>query len=214
MRVGFFVSGNGRLAKAAIVQRFGIGIEPALLLLDHKANQGLEEFGAVHSVACERVHPKPREEFGDRLLKACKPYKLDLVVMTFDWIVPINFLKGYPERVINVHPGLLPAFAGTNALTRLVASGARYGGATIHEANAEMDSGPIIAQCVLGLREGEPESSFGARLFNPMRLMYLQVLAWYAEGRIARNGLGQIHVRDAIYGEFPISPAIERAFVD
>ena len=78
----------------------------------------------------------------------------------------------------------------------------------------EVDHGAVIAQCLLGIRRHETPELFGSRLFNHLRLMFLQVLKWYSSGRVTADEQGKIWVRDAVYGEFPVSPALEDSFPD
>jgi len=123
-------------------------------------------------------------------------------------------VKHYRGRIINVHMGLLPAFKGVRALNQAVAFGARFAGATIHEVDEQIDHGAVIAQCVTGVRRGETAEMIGGRLFGLLRLMWLQVLRWYASGRVLRDKQGRVWIRNAVYGELPVSPALEDSFPD
>jgi phosphoribosylglycinamide formyltransferase-1 len=213
-RVAFCVSGNGHLFRSAVLQHENLSIEPALLILDQKANEDIDDFAAKHGVRCERLGVSPRDQFDDQLQELLTQAEPDLISLTFDWLLPEKTVSRFSGRLINVHPALLPAFSGMNALKRTCASGSRFAGATIHEVDEGVDTGAIIAQCVLGLRRNENESEFGRRLFVLLRVMYLQVLAWYSSGRISHDDSGCVWVRDAVYGELPISPAIELALED
>ena len=111
--------------------------------------------------------------------------------------------------MINVHPGLLPSFDGKNALERAEIHGVRFAGATIHEVTEEVDAGPIISQCVVSLGFNEKFNNFGLRIYKHLEPMFLQTIKWYANGRIYKDEIGRIWVRNASYGTFPISPSIE-----
>lgn len=213
-RLGFCVSGGGRLARAAIVNARQLGVTPALLLADHRAAADLEAFCARHAVPMVRLEKTSRAAFDARLAEVCIGARLDLLALTFEWLLRPELVAHYRGRIVNVHPALLPAFKGMDALAEGVRSGARYLGASIHEVDEGVDTGPIIAQCVLGLRREDTVDSVGARMFNLMRLMYLQVIRWHVEGRVERDADGRVFVRDAVYGEVPISPAIEMGFAD
>lgn len=213
-RLGFCVSGGGRLARAAIVQAAQLGVTPALLLADHRASPDLEPFCERHGVPMVRLAKAPRAEFDRRLTETCIDARLDLLALTFEWLVRPDLIAHYRGRIINVHPALLPAFKGMNSLAEGVGSGARYVGASIHEVDEGVDTGPTIAQCVVGLRREDTTELAGARLFNLMRPMFLQVIRWHVEGRVTRDGQGRVWVKDAVYGEFPISPAVEMGFAD
>jgi len=143
----------------------------------------------------------------------CIGADLDLLCLTFDRIIDPELVAHYSTRIINVHMGLLPAFEGLNALARAVSSGVRFVGATIHEVTNNVDRGPIIAQCVMGLKECETTDAAGARLFGLIRPMYLQVISWYRNGRVTHGGAGWVQIRDGKYGDLPISPAVENEFM-
>lgn len=191
-----------------------LGIQPALVLADFKAAPELADLCAAQGVPFKRVARMPRAEFDAEVAAACITAELDLLALTFDWLIAPELVQHYRGRIINVHPALLPAFKGMKAMDQALAGGVRYIGATIHDVDEDMDHGAIIAQCVLGLRSGDTAASAGARLFNLMRLMYLQVIRWYAEGRVHKDERGLISVRDAAYGELPISPGVEMSFPD
>jgi len=95
-------------------------------------------------------------------------------------------------------------------MERTLASGARFGGATIHDVVDEVDAGAIIAQAVVATIPGETLADYGRRVYRLLEPMFLQVMAWYAEGRVERDGGGRIVVRNARYGSLPVSPALER----
>ena len=212
IKVGFCVSGEGRLFRAAANAASDLGIQIALLVLEAKASPDLEEFCSARAIPLHRLNRKSRPEFDDELLQVCTRVQLDLLILTFDKLLPAALVRHYTGRIINVHPALLPAFKGMRALEQTVASGARYAGASIHEVDEQMDHGPIIAQCVVGLHETDSASDLGQRLFPFLRDMYLQVIAWYAEKRITRDAQGRLWVRGGVYGGFPVSPALERKF--
>lgn len=214
LKVGFCVSGEGRLFRAAAKQAGALGVQAALLIVEDKSAPDLEDFCRERSISFYRLGKQPRATFDEKLSQLCIRAQLDLLVLTFDKLLPTPLVQHYAGRIINVHPALLPAFKGMRALEQSTGSGTRFVGATIHEVDEQMDHGPVIAQCVLGLRRAESTVSVGQRLFPLLRLMYLQVITWYAEGRITKDAHGGLWVRDATYGELPISPAPEKTFPD
>ncbi|MDZ7267792.1 MAG: formyltransferase family protein [candidate division KSB1 bacterium] len=214
LRVGFCVSGGGHLCKAALHHAETLGIRPALLLADYKAAADLEILARERDIPFHRLARQERERVQQQITAICATSELDLLCLTFDKILPAELVAQYRGRIINVHMGLLPAFKGMHALEQAVRAGVKYAGATIHEVDVEVDSGAIIAQCLTGVRQQESPAALGARLYGYLRLMFLQVLAWYAEGRISRDQAGRLWVTNGVYGELPISPAVERSFPD
>lgn len=213
LRVGFCVSGEGRLFQAAVLAAERIGIQPVMAVLEHKASPRLDEFCELHRVPVVRLPRVKRPELDDAMAAACIRPDVDLLSLTFDKILPASVIRRYPDRVVNVHPALLPAFAGMDGLGQAERAGVRFAGATVHLADELVDHGPIIAQCVVGLRKGETATGAGDRLFPLLRPMYLQVLAWFAEGRIERDDLGRVWVTGATYGDLPVSPSVERDYL-
>lgn len=208
-KVGFCVSGEGRLFRDAVAGAKIGGFLPSLLIIEQKASIDLEDYCREHNIPCHRLARQPRSDLDAELCRVCVEARLDLLVLTFDKLLPPSLVQHYAGRIINVHLALLPAFKGMGALDQTVASGVRFAGATIHEVDEEMDHGPVIAQCILGTQPHEDSRNLGRRLFPLLRLMYVQVITWYAAGRVAKDEKGRLCVRDAIYGEFPISPTPE-----
>ena len=214
LRVGFCVSGEGRLFRAAVLRAAEIGIEASLLVVEHKASQELERFCGEHRIPLVRLGKMPRHEFDRVLTHHCTKVELDLLCLTFDKILPPELIARFAGRVINVHPTLMPAFPGIDGLSQSERAGVRYAGATIHLADENVDRGAIIAQCVVGLRRGDGAEKIGDRLFPLLRIMYIQVLAWFAQRRVEFDEQGRVWIKNALYGEMPISPAIELPFTD
>lgn len=211
-KVGFCVSGKGRLAKSAIQNGEMLGIHPEILIAEHSADGDLESFCLSHKVEFIRIPKMSRAEFNHFLLQSLTKQNLNLVCLTFDKIVAPELVSFYQGRMINVHPGLLPAFIGTRALKRAELHGVRFAGATIHEVVEEVDAGAIISQCVISLGLAEKISEFGSKVYKLLEPMFLQTIKWYADQRIYKDERGRIWVKNATYGCLPVSPAIELIF--
>jgi folate-dependent phosphoribosylglycinamide formyltransferase PurN len=210
VRIGFCVSGGGLLFKAAVLHREQIGFDPAILIARQSAGADLEEFCARHSVPMTRLTKMPKEEFDRRISELWTETNPDLFSLTFDRILPEALVRDFHRRVINMHPSLLPAFRGIDGVRDAIARGVRVSGSTIQEVVYELDEGPIIAQAVVPMIPGEPREAWGKRMYRLTEPMYLQVLAWYAEGRIEHDEAGRVTIRGANYDSLPISPALER----
>jgi phosphoribosylglycinamide formyltransferase-1 len=212
LRVGFCVSGAGSLFRAAVCHAHKLRIQPTLLVLDHKAASDLETFATSQRITNFRLSYENRQEADRELTRRLIEADLGLICLTFDKLLPSALVDHYAGRIINVHMGLLPAFKGFRAIRQALLGGVRFFGATIHEVDKEMDNGPIVAQCIQGFRDDDTEETAGKRLYSHLVLMYLQVIAWYAQGRVYKDENGLVRVRDARYGEFPISPSVEAGF--
>lgn len=210
-RVGFCVSGAGRLARTAIQHSAALGIQPAVLLVTNRAMADLEELGASFGIPTVRIDYTDRKAADEDLTNASIDARLDLLCLTYDKIIPAPLIEHYEGKIFNVHPALLPAFRGMNAVRQALCARPCFSGVTIHEVDKEVDHGSVICQGVEPILESDTEETLACRLYNLMRPMYLQVISWYREGRVLRNS-GGIRIQGARYGSLPISPAIERAF--
>ena len=209
IRVGFCVSGNGSLFRAAVRRRDDARIEPALLILESKAAADLDDLAAAHGIPRLRLDPRDRAAFDEQLTDALVQADLDLAALTFDRVLPAKAVAALPRRIINVHPALLPAFVGMRGLERTVESGVRVGGVTIHEVIEAVDAGPVIAQAVLPIRTDDTPQSYGARMYRLLEPMFLQVLRWYADGRVGHDERGRVLIHGGNDETLPIVPALE-----
>ncbi len=209
LRVGFCVSGGGHLFRAAVEHAVSLGINATHVLLDRGAATDLETFAAAHAVSVHRLKSPRRPQLDDEMTAFFDAADADLWALTFDKLLPASVVTPRRGRIINVHMALLPAFAGMHGIRQTLTGGARFGGATLHEVDEEMDHGPLIAQCGIGTLPGDDERSAGARIWPLLRATYLQVLAWYAAGRVVRDADDCLWVCDARYGTWPIAPEPE-----
>ena len=100
-----------------------------------------------------------------------------------------GFVGQWPERMLNIHPALLPAFKGLDTHKRALEAGAKMHGATVHFVVAEMDSGPIIAQGAVAVHAGDSEAALAARVLAVEHRIYPLALKLVAEGRVqVENG--------------------------
>jgi len=209
LRTAFCVSGHGSLFRAALRERDRTRAEPALLVLESKSASDLDTLAAANGIVAVRLDPRDRALFGAELTRTLVEADVDLIALTFDRILPPPLVAAYTRRIINVHPALLPAFAGMRGIERTLESGVRIGGVTIHEVVDAVDAGPIIAQAAVDIRAGDSVQSYGARMYELLEPMFLQVLRWYADGRAELDAAGHIVIRDARYEGLPVVPALE-----
>ena len=211
-RVGFCVSGEGRLFRAAANHASRLGIMPVLVLGETRCAEDLADFCAKRSIEFKSLDAGDRPMFDVEITRLCIGAHLDLLCLTFDRIIPRALVEHYRGKIINVHMGLLPAFKGMHALDQAIKFGARFAGATIHEVDEQIDHGAIVAQCVVGIRREDTAETIGGRLFGLLRLTFLEMLRWYSTGRVTRDEQGRIWIKGGVYGELPIAPSIEDSF--
>ncbi|MBI1362495.1 MAG: phosphoribosylglycinamide formyltransferase [Proteobacteria bacterium] len=107
-----------------------------------------------------------------------KHYKTDIICLAgFMRILSADFVNLWEGRILNIHPSLLPDFAGTNVYARTLAAGVRESGCTVHRVTAEVDSGDILVQSRVPVRAGDTESTLAERILQAEHVAYPQALA-------------------------------------
>ncbi len=162
-----------------------------------KALQRAAEHGVPSLVVSHRAHAT-REAFDGAVVAALRAAGVTTVVLAgFMRVVTPVLLDAFPDRVINVHPALLPAFPGVDAQAQAIAYGVRTSGCTVHLVDAGVDTGPIIAQAPVPVLEGDDRDRLAARILEREHALLVEVLAALAAGQITidRAGGGRPRVR-------------------
>ena len=123
-------------------------------------------------------HAQPREAFDAALQTLIDPYQPFLVVLAgFMRILTPGFVQHYDQRLLNIHPSLLPAFAGLHTHERAIEAGCRYAGATVHRVTAALDHGPILAQAVVPVLPHDTADQLAARVLTQEHRIYPAAIA-------------------------------------
>jgi phosphoribosylglycinamide formyltransferase-1 len=188
--LGVLVSGRGSNL-GAILDAVEAGRLDARvrLVLSNKADAGALERAARAGVATRVL---PHKDFADRpsydaaLAAALREAGVGLVVLAgFMRIVGPNLLDAFPDRVLNIHPALLPSFPGVDAQAQALAYGVRVTGCTVHLVDVGTDTGPIVAQAAVPVLPGDDHDALAARILAREHELLVRVLGWFAEGRVA-----------------------------
>lgn len=138
-----------------------------------------------------------RESFDAEVTKAIEAAGCQLVVLAgFMRLLSADFCEHWRDRLINIHPSLLPSFKGLNVHQRMIDSGVRFGGCTVHFVRAEMDDGPIIVQAAVPVHPGDDADALAARILAEEHKIYPLAVRWIAEGRV-RVSAGCVRVQGA-----------------
>lgn len=131
--------------------------------------------------------------FEDELQRRLVEARVDLVCLAgFMRILSPSFVERWPLRILNVHPSLLPSFPGLDAQEQAIRYGVRVSGATVHFVDAGTDTGPIVGQTALPIRENESSDAYAARLLSVEHALYVASVArvleggWRLDGRALR----------------------------
>lgn len=126
-----------------------------------------------------------RDAFDAALTEAIEAADADLVCLAgFMTLLRDNFVRRWHNRLINIHPSLLPAFRGLNTHTRAIEAGVRFAGCTVQFVRTEMDAGPIIAQAVVPVHIDDTEQTLAQRVLAAEHRIYPLALRLIAEGRV------------------------------
>lgn len=127
-----------------------------------------------------------REAFDAAVVEVLQAHRVDCVVLAgFMRIVTSTILDAFPNRVVNVHPALLPAFPGVRAQRQALDYGVSVSGCTVHFVDSGTDTGPIIAQSPVPVLDSDDEASLTARILKKEHELLPIVLQWLVEGRVA-----------------------------
>ena len=162
-------SGSGSNFEALVQasRRGELAAEVALLVVNNAgcgAQQRAERLGIPWQLHDHRSHPS-REALDQALTTSFQAAAVDLVVMA-GWmrIVTQTLIDAYPERLINIHPSLLPSFRGARAIEQALAAGVRISGCTAHLVSLEVDTGPILVQAAVPVHQNDDATSLAARI--------------------------------------------------
>ena len=153
--------------------------------LDYAADQGI-----TTAVVDRRSHAT-RDAFDSALAQAIDRFEPDLVLLAgFMRILGADFVQRYAGRLLNIHPSLLPAFAGLHTHRRALQAGCKVAGATVHYVTPELDHGPIIMQSVVPVLAADDEQSLASRVLATEHVIYPRAARWFIEGQLrVKNGL-------------------------
>ncbi|MDE2083033.1 MAG: phosphoribosylglycinamide formyltransferase [Burkholderiales bacterium] len=140
--------------------------------------------GIATAVVDHRAHAG-REAFDAELRRVVDGHAPDLVVLAgFMRILGPAFVRHYEARLLNIHPSLLPAFAGLHTHRRALQAGCKAVGATVHFVTPELDHGPIVMQSVVPVRPDDDEPALAARVLATEHAIYPLAVRWFVEGRL------------------------------
>jgi len=128
---------------------------------------------------------KNREEYDKEIIKTLKEKKIDLVVLAgYMRILSPYFIRTYQNKIMNIHPALLPSFIGLHAQKQAVEYGVKVSGCTVHFVDEGIDSGPIILQKAVEVSDDDTEESLAEKILNEEHQIYTQAIQLFSQGRL------------------------------
>lgn len=199
LKIGILLSGSGTNFQAiADAAADGLPIEIAHVVSSRPDAYGIERakaLGLPVLVLNREVYADPNAA-DQMIVDTLKASGVEYVVMAgYMRMVTSVLLDAFPNRILNLHPALLPSFKGAHAIQDAFDAGVKVTGVTVHFANEEYDKGPIIAQRAVTVRETDTVESLEERIHDVEHEIYPQVLGWIADGRleVLKNGKVRIH---------------------
>jgi phosphoribosylglycinamide formyltransferase-1 len=191
-RIGILLSGRGSNFEAIArqIDEGKLGAEIAVVVSNVEAAPGLK--GARErglDVFFANSKGLSREGFDRHVIHVLEEKRVDLVCLAgFMRLLSPSFIQVFRNRILNIHPSLLPAFSGLNAQRQALEYGVKVSGCTVHFVDEGLDSGPIILQAVVPVLDGDTEESLSARILEQEHQIYPKAIQCVLDGQIRIDG--------------------------
>ncbi len=174
------------------IKRKKIPINPSVVISNRRDAKGLkiaEKLGINTEVIESKSFEGNREDYDKKIISVLKKHGVTpdngLVCLAgFMRIISPQFVKKFKNRIINIHPALLPSFTGLNAQKQALDYGAKYSGCTVHFVDAGMDTGPVIIQAVVKIKENDTEESLSKRILKEEHRIYPEAVNLIARNKV------------------------------
>ncbi|MFM8510578.1 MAG: phosphoribosylglycinamide formyltransferase [Betaproteobacteria bacterium] len=189
MRILVLISGRGSnlaaLVEAAHAQAWPAQVVGVISNRPHAAGLPWAQSQGLPTQVLDHQAFASREAFDAALLTACLDHRPDLVVLAgFMRVLGEAFVRHFEGRLINIHPSLLPAFAGLHTHRRALQAGVKVAGATVHYVTPSLDHGPVIAQAVVPVLANDTEHSLSNRVLQAEHQLLPLAVGWHVRGEV------------------------------
>jgi len=172
-----------------------IDCEVSIVISDNKEAAGLqkaEKFG----ILTKTVECVDRKQFDTDLTNLLNLYKVDYVILAgFMRILSHKFVSDFENRILNIHPALLPSFQGLDAQRQALDAGVRIAGCTVHFVTDDLDGGPIIMQAAVPVKSNDTVETLSERILKKEHLIYSMAIALLVKGRLEIRA-GKVTIKD------------------
>jgi phosphoribosylglycinamide formyltransferase-1 len=191
LKIAILISGRGSNLQS-LIDHFGpvitgSPIEIVLVLSNRPDAFGLARAkkAGIPSLVVDHKAYADRAAFDGAMDQAIRASRAEVVVLAgFLRLLTDGFIAGWQDRMVNIHPALLPSFKGLHTHARALEAGVRFHGCTVHYVRPEMDSGPIVAQAVVPVRPDDTEETLGRRVLEAEHRLFPLALRLIAEGKV------------------------------
>ncbi|HET8719818.1 MAG TPA: phosphoribosylglycinamide formyltransferase [Candidatus Nitrosotenuis sp.] len=198
LNLGILISGRGSNMEAILksIKKQKIRINPAIVISNNPDAKGIkiaQKLGVKTAVIESKNFDGTRWQYDQKIIKTLSEYgvteKNGIVCLAgFMRILSPEFIQKYKNRILNIHPALLPAFPGLHAQKQALEYGAKYSGCTVHFIDEGVDTGPIILQATVKIMDSDTEETLSKRILSKEHKIYPQAVRLIAEGKIQVSG--------------------------
>ncbi|MDH5415812.1 MAG: phosphoribosylglycinamide formyltransferase [Nitrosopumilus sp.] len=198
LNLGILISGRGSNMESILksIKNKKIPINPTVVISNKTDAVGLkiaERLGIKTEVVESKGFEGSRADYDKKIISVLRKYRVTpnngLVCLAgFMRIISPEFVKKYKNRIINIHPALLPSFTGLDSQKQALKYGVKYSGCTVHFVDAGMDTGPIIIQAVVKIKENDTEESLSKRILKEEHRIYPEAVDLIARNKIKISG--------------------------
>ena len=193
MNIAVFCSGSGTNLQAIIdSQKKGyIKAEIKLVVSDTPGCYALKraENSGVKTVVVERKNYKAKKDFEAEIINVLKKEGIGLIVLAgYMRMLSEDFIRAYENKILNIHPALLPSFKGTRGIKDAFEYGVKVTGPTVHFVTVDMDAGPVIMQSPVKVTEDDTEESLGQAVHEEEHKVYPRAIQLFVEGKLKIEG--------------------------
>ena len=186
LRLGVMISGRGSNLQA-LIDACADPAYPAEIVsvISDRAEAAGVAIAAAVGITSVAIRHGDRQAFASEANLLLREQRADLVCLAgFMRVLDTAFVDAWRDKMVNIHPSLLPAFPGLHPHRRALAAGVKFSGCTVHFVRPEVDAGPIIAQAVVAIQPGDDEARLAARILAVEHRLYPLAVRLIAEGRV------------------------------
>jgi len=193
VNIAVLVSGRGTNLQAIIeaIKEGRIEGKISIVISDNPKAYALER-AKQYNIKTQYINYKEfktREYYDKKIIKSLKEKEIELVVLAgYMRILSSYFIRTYKNKIMNIHPALLPSFPGLEAQNQAVNYGVKISGCTIHFVDEGLDSGPIILQKAVEVKDDDSEETLAARILKEEHQIYPQAIQLFSQGRLMIKG--------------------------
>lgn len=193
LAIGVMASGRGSNLQSIldVIEQDRVPARVCVVITDKPEAKALDraKVAGIPAICVNRKEYQTKDAFEQALIETLQAYGVELVVLAgFMRILSPIFVHAFKDRILNIHPSILPSFPGADAHSLVLAYGAKVSGCTVHFVDEGTDSGPIILQATVPVMDDDDHDSLAARVLVEEHKIYPEAIRLYAEGRLSIEG--------------------------